>query len=969
MPSKINSKICSNGQPDTSLDTYSRDNHTKITKNGLLDCNNNYGLISSRTSEINNAIFGQPIPFGMRSPIASSTGDNGTFFQATSYLDVDDKSSRISSHLNNGYLARNKCGHINSGLTVTATPKAVDSSEHDLDIVKSKHRVENTISIAPPPFENKDSGILGFNKFRHLTWRNPVISENYIFPTFLSSTSNFSAYQKGKTSANGGALAIGDPPTPVSEKGTVSGFNADFKENPLALNDTRCVVSQRLFIHLRYMFETAYGLILKRDLCGLSKNSFLPLYGFPRRGVPMENAVYVNCLPSMIYNIIQWLTTEKVVSLIIVPVWSEHLWYKYLMKNATHRFIVSIDNDVSPNGQLASGMHAFILDTRYLSRATDIITVSVPSIVEMTKVRYCPHQILGMQSAEFLKARPKAHLSVAWFLKWGKTVPPPLLKIVLVGTHVGFRTHYRGGGEILRNYASELKEVEEEKAIQTAQKAVKKGWAAGPFDLPPFPNPECAMQAIITKMFTIPKHKWISDGELRLIFHKSFPLGLSINSLTPRHDAASFFPKGLFKYLTLARIMTIIAKAGRGSLMTIFDAQDAYKQLLVHIADLFQQVFMAGGKYYVDFCASFGSLYGSDSYSCFAYVHCVCLALAARLSVLEVYVDNYFKLTPFNATQDNTARIAVEEDERMKSELHNSGIHIHQFEGPTTRVTFIGWVIDTIEMTVSIPAARKSFMIAYLEQWQGMTTFSHKELSSLIGLLIFISQVVGGLKSTIGILLEKKTQMSRSATSMSIMSDRLTWAVTHILFILRRWKGVAHIYDRCWHDNRPDVVIFCDVAIGDTPKAGGYGKGGFALPSKKWFTAPWTEAELKEAMREKKHSSTHLEVLNMLEAVLFFTSRKQRVLCINDNTSAVRIAIARYSASANDFLKKRLNEFDLECCERDISVRFRHVKRDVEPFPVADALSRGQVVEPTNQPGRMLAVRYLRIQRYICLFV
>lgn len=455
------------------------------------------------------------------------------------------------------------------------------------------------------------------------------------------------------------------------------------------------------------------------------------------------------------------------------------------------------------------------------------------------------------------------------------------------------------------------------------------------------------MQAIITKLFTIPKHKWIKDSDLRLIFHKSFPPGLSINSLTPRHDVASFFPKGAFKYLTLAKIMSIIAKAGRGSLITIFDAQDAYKQLLVHIADLFQQVFMAGGKYYVDFCAAFGSVYGSDSYSCFAYVHCVCLALAARLSVLEVYVDNYFKLTPFTNNNEDTMRNALEEDARMKRELHTSGIRIHQFEGPTTRVTFIGWDIDTLEMTVSIPQHRMQFMITYLEQWQEKTTFSHKELSSLVGLLIFISQVVGGVKPTVGILLEKKTQMARTASTRSTMSDRLSWAIEHILYILRRWRGVAKIYDRCWYNNKPDIIIYCDVAIGDNPKAGTYGKGGFVLPSMKWFSSKWTDNELKEAMREKKHSSTHLEVLNMLEAVLFFASEKQRVLCINDNTSAVRIATARYSASANTFLKKRLNDFDLECCERNISVKFVHLKRDIEPFPLADDLSRGQVIRNT----------------------
>src|SRR4051794_26637606 len=80
------------------------------------------------------------------------------------------------------------------------------------------------------------------------------------------------------------------------------------------------------------------------------------------------------------------------------------------------------------------------------------------------------------------------------------------------------------------------------KAVEKAKETVRKGWGAGPFSSPPFPNDKCPRQAITTKSFTIPKHKWIDDGALKLIFHKSFPLGRSINSLTPRHDIKTYFP-------------------------------------------------------------------------------------------------------------------------------------------------------------------------------------------------------------------------------------------------------------------------------------------------------------------------------------------------------------------------------------------------------------------------------------------
>ena len=81
----------------------------------------------------------------------------------------------------------------------------------------------------------------------------------------------------------------------------------------------------------------------------------------------------------------------------------------------------------------------------------------------------------------------------------------------------------------------------------------------------------------------------------------------------------------------------------------------------------------------------------------------------------------------------------------------------------------------------------------------------------------------------------------------------------------------------------------------------------------------------------------------MLDAVLLFAERKQRVLCVCDNKAATQIATARYSASANAQLEERINLFDLACYERDISVRFRWQPRTTEALKIADSLSRGVV--------------------------
>ena len=505
------------------------------------------------------------------------------------------------------------------------------------------------------------------------------------------------------------------------------------------------------------------------------------------------------------------------------------------------------------------------------------------------------------------------------------------------------------GGDFIRNYASKMTPEEEEKALETAREAVRKGWAAGPFDTPPFPNPECERQAIVTKQFTIPKHKWVRDGKLRLIFHKSFPLGLSVNAITPHRDVASYFPRGKHNYFSLARAMSIIHKTGRGTLLTQFDARDAYKQLRVKVADLHQQCFMAGGKFWVDFCASFGSLYGNDSYSRFAYVHKVCLARAARCPLLEHYVDNYIDFNPPKINALVTKKLAYAAAGRLKNELKASGIRWHEFQEPTTRLKFLGWIIDTLAMTVEMTPERREWMISFLGEWLEKQCFSLKDANSLIGILIFLSMILGGIKAFTRTLMEKRNEMARTTTTTAPITDRIRGTISHIRFVITEWNGIARIFDRSWQNSDADVIIYCDVAAGEEPIiAGTYGKGAFAIPSGKWRSLPWKEEELVEAMREKKHSSTHLELLNMLEAVLEFADKQQKVLCVNDNTSAVTIAKARYSATENVHIENRLRHFDVECCKRDLSVRFTWHSRRTDAGKVADALSRGTKV-PLSQ--------------------
>ena len=708
----------------------------------------------------------------------------------------------------------------------------------------------------------------------------------------------------------------------------------------------RSTLRKEIFVQLAAAFEEVYGRFLQSDIFACSReSSLLPSFGFSRSTAPTSPVQCLLIVPpvKVLSETILYLREIAALAVVVVPQWENHTWYAHLLERASHifSFCLGIRLWTSCGDRDPGCKHvAFIVDTRLKKRAHKIQDIKISAKGE--KKERPPREILKMQPGDFLSKRPKNHLNLSWFLKWGRTeeIPAPLFARTLIEIEKGVDTDYPGGGDFLRNYASHLPPEEEKKAIETAEEAVKKGWAAGPFDLPPFPNPACNKQAIVTKLFTIPKHKWVNDGRLRLIFHKSYPLGLSINSVTPHLDVATFFPKGKHKYFSLAPAMSMIHKGGKGTLIIQFDAKDAYKQLRVATKDLHQQVFMAGGKFYVDFCASFGSLYGNDAYSRFGHVHKVCLARAAKCPQLQVYVDNYFDPTPFKISAKETMREALAKAVRLRRELQESGIFFHEFQGPTTRTKLLGWVIDTIKMTVEMPEERRAFMLSFLGVWETRDRCSLKDLSSLVGVLIFLSMLLGGLKAFIGTLMEKKNDMTRTTITSTPVTQRMRTTIQHIHFVIREWNGIARIFDRSWTEGDADLVIICDVALDENPLPGSYGKGAFCLPVGTHYFKKWKESELREGKREKKHSSAHLELLNMLEAVLFFAGQMQKILCIGDNTSSVRIARARYGESVNEQMENRLRQFDVECCRRDLSVKFQWESRDTPTGKVADSTSR-----------------------------
>ena len=182
-------------------------------------------------------------------------------------------------------------------------------------------------------------------------------------------------------------------------------------------------------------------------------------------------AFYINMYSENYLDLLSWLGQRKVIALILCPVWEKRAFFHVLSQKATHRFIFPIGEDIATKkiNNFQWPLTAFIWDSRYSERPANINNITVPPRSQRDPIPHPPRDYLPLQSDDFLRARPKQHISAKWFVKWGTDLPPRLLRDVLDGLVRGFSTRYRGGGDFLRDYSSKLNDKEEKKAVETAR--------------------------------------------------------------------------------------------------------------------------------------------------------------------------------------------------------------------------------------------------------------------------------------------------------------------------------------------------------------------------------------------------------------------------------------------------------------------------------------------------------------------
>ena len=180
------------------------------------------------------------------------------------------------------------------------------------------------------------------------------------------------------------------------------------------------------------------------------------------------------------------------------------------------------------------------------------------------------------------------------------------------------------------------------------------------------------------------------------------------------------------------------------------------------------------------------------------------------IRLLLHYLDDFlFFQPPGDVFPPKTRTIAT-------SVFHELGVPVadHKTEGPSTRVTFLGFVIDTRAFQISLPDDKLDRLQETIALWQGRRGCTRRELESLLGRLSHAAFAIRPgrlfLRQLFALLPCAPQPYHHIRFNLAIRADLLWW-----VFLLREWNGVS-----LFPAGAPSVRVFSDAS-------GSYGCGAF----------------------------------------------------------------------------------------------------------------------------------------------
>ena len=337
---------------------------------------------------------------------------------------------------------------------------------------------------------------------------------------------------------------------------------------------------------------------------------------------------------------------------------------------------------------------------------------------------------------------------------------------------------------------------------------IRNGTMAGPFSQPPLPDLH------INRFGVIPKS---TPGKFRLITDLSFPPGHSVNDLIPEEAAT-------VSYTGIPEAIHSILALGRGALLAKFDIQRAYRLLPVLPSQRRALGMRWEGSFFVDMALPFGLRSAPLIFSRFADVLRAILKTAGGGDYLQNYLDDFLVMGPPNSP---TCQLQLD---ACLATCKRLGVPIaaEKTEGPSSCITYLGFLLNTAELTISLPPVKVLKIRTSLRKWRLSPVGSKRELLSLVGQLQHACQVITLGRPFLRRLIDKASSVQELRFKVRLSQ----WERDDIDFwfhLLAAWNGKTLL---------PDSPSPPTKAVSLASDAAG-GLGFAAIFQNSWFAAPW----------------------------------------------------------------------------------------------------------------------------------
>lgn len=399
------------------------------------------------------------------------------------------------------------------------------------------------------------------------------------------------------------------------------------------------------------------------------------------------------------------------------------------------------------------------------------------------------------------------------------------------------------------------------------------------------------------------------SDQRRIIIDLSYPSGKAVNDGI---DTGNHFGTNItYSLPSISDLVERVKQQGQGCYLWKADLTRAYRQWRVDPLDTPFLGMKVKDGFYLDLCPPFGCR--SSAAICQKIANAVTYMMHKKNCYTIAYLDDY---AGANATKDQALSVF----QTFKDLAHNLGLHLadHKCCPPRNNMEWLGYIIDTSKMQVSIPPYKMGEVVVECVSWLEKSKVNKKMIQSLVGKLVFVSNcITPGRKFTARILATLRNLKDRQWTTIDAeFKADLKWFATYAASA----NGI-----RMFPPTLPTISIECDSSL----------RGAGAHDDDRCYTWAYSNNHT-----ERFPDIVHLEAINVVVAF--------RTLVIPKRIAPAAVTIWTDNLGSSYALQSgRTKDKTLAACARELwlmaanancSISIRHKHGHL--IELADALSR-----------------------------